>query len=92
MGKVGAYIIGKEMSDKSNRTCPLLKMKHFTPWTTLPFILMRKDVLDTPCTLAAVVIGDPSCRAFIASNIACFDHCSCFSKGLLIMFLGRSVS
>ena len=59
----------------------------FTPF---PFILdlLCKDVFGTPCTLAAVVIGDPSCTAFIASNIACSDHCSRFLKGLL----DRSVS
>ena len=45
----------------------------FTTWMTFPDLLC-KDVFGTPCTLAAVVIGDPSCTAFIASNIVCSDH------------------
>ena len=44
--------------------------------------LLYRDVFGTLCTLAAVIIGDPSCTAFIASKGACF-HCSHFLKGLL---------
>ena len=35
-----------------------------------------KDVFDTPCSLAAVLINNTSCMAF---SITCFDHCKCIA-------------